>query len=279
MTWLSLVALTIFASGAGFGRVVVSVTPSVAPLDVPLKVHATGLPPRKTVIVRATGSTRGVRWATAVPARADAHGVLDLRRFLLGTMRPATQRTGGSFPGFAQTVKITVGNRSAGAERFTTAPSVAIRDERPAATGFHGEWFEPAHASHRPAILLVGGSAGGLPDPYLAGLLATHGYPVLSLAYFGAPGLPPELTRIPLEYFERPLRWLRARPEVDPRRIVAIGISRGAEAALLLASTYPRLVHDAVEIVGSGTVGPSQSDPSRAAWTLNGRPPLPGHAI
>ena len=43
----------------------------------------------------------------------------------------------------------------------------------------------------------------------------------------------------------------------DPGRIVSIGISRGGEAAVLVASTYPRLVRHAVEIVGSGTVGPS----------------------
>jgi dienelactone hydrolase len=279
MKWLALVAVTAVASGAASGGGRLSVTPRVAPLDVPFRVHATDLAPGKMVVVRATASAGGRRWTADVRARADAHGVLDLQRFLLGAMRPVGRATGRGFPSFVQTVSIAVGNASAEAERFTTAASVAIRDERPSATGFYGEWFEPARASHRPAILLVGGSAGGLPDPYLAGLLATHGYPVLSLAYFGAPGLPSTLTRIPLEYFKHAVLWLRKRPQVDARRIVAVGISRGGEAALLLASTYPRLVRDAITIVGSGKIGPSPGDPSSPAWDLNGKPVAPGREV
>src|ERR671936_1469150 len=92
--------------------------------------------------------------------------------------------------------------------------------------------------------------------------LAGHGYPVLQLAYFREPGLPQSLTRIPLEYFERALGWLSRQPEVDPRRIVTWGWSRGGEASLLVAATFPELVHAAVAYVPSAYVFPALPDAS-----------------
>jgi dienelactone hydrolase len=93
----------------------------------------------------------------------------------------------------------------------------------------------------------------------------------MALAYFNAPGLPRELKNIPLEYFAQALRRLRARPNVDPRRVVVIGVSRGGEAALLIGATYPGLVHGVAALVPSNVVNPS-TDGRSAAWTLRGRP-------
>ena len=76
---------------------------------------------------------------------------------------------------------------------------------------------------------------------------------------------------IPLEYFARALRRLRARPDVDLRRVAVIGVSRGGEAALLIGATYPRLVHGVVALVPSNVVNPTL-DGHSAAWTVHGRP-------
>src|SRR5205085_10788827 len=104
-----------------------------------------------------------------------------------------------------------------------------------------------------------------------AAVLASHGYPTLSLAYFGEPGLPQELRSIPLEYFRGALRWLAARPGVDGRRLVVLGISRGGEAALLAGISFPDLVHGVITCTGGGPVvlgtAPGVSD---SAWTLGG---------
>jgi dienelactone hydrolase len=104
----------------------------------------------------------------------------------------------------------------------------------------------------------------------MAALLASHGYPAMALAYFKEPGLPSTLKDIPLEYFQRALERLRARPDVDPRRVVVIGISRGGEGALLIGATYPKLVHGVVGLVPSNVVNPAL-DGHSAAWTLHGR--------
>lgn len=101
---------------------------------------------------------------------------------------------------------------------------------------------------------MLGGSEGGLPCDSEPSLLASHGFPTLALAYFGVPGLPSHLRLIPLEYFRRAFEWLGRQPGVDPAKLVVLGISRGGEAALLLGSTYPDLVHGVAEYVGSSKV-------------------------
>jgi dienelactone hydrolase len=94
-------------------------------------------------------------------------------------------------------------------------------------------------------------------------MLAARGYPVLALAYFREDGLPRELVRIPLEYFRRALLWMRTRPEVDPARVVTLGISRGGELSLILASTFPDLVSGAIAMWERMSHCPR---PSTATW-------------
>jgi dienelactone hydrolase len=80
------------------------------------------------------------------------------------------------------------------------------------------------------------------------------------------------LSRIPLEYFERALRWLGKQPAADPTRLVTFGISRGGEASLLIAGTFPQLVHAAVGYVPSAIVVPSPLSVAVPAWTFHGQP-------
>ena len=79
------------------------------------------------------------------------------------------------------------------------------------------------------------------------------------------------LQNIPLEYFARAARVLGPQPGVDPRHIVLLGDSRGGEAALLVASTFPRLVHGAIGLVPSDSAYPAPAANLRA-WTLHGKP-------
>jgi dienelactone hydrolase len=161
---------------------------------------------------------------------------------------------------------------TASAVRFVTSPSITIVDQRPAKSGFYGEYFRPSATSSHTSVVLLGGSNGGLANGFAAGLLASHGYPVLSLAYFDEPGLPSELQRIPLEYFERAIAWLADQPEADPKRIIVVGASRGGEAALLIGATYPQLVRAVAAYVPSDRVYPSPTSPSVPAWTHSGKP-------
>ena len=140
--------------------------------------------------------------------------------------------------------------------------------------GLTGVFYGPAAGTPGPAVLVLGGSEGGLGlSSRRAAHLASQGFAALALAYFGAEGLPPTLANIPLEYFQRALAWLARQPEVQPDRIAVLGISRGSEAALQLGATFHGGLRAVVAEVPSHIRwnGFDRSAPG-AAWTERGVP-------
>jgi len=104
---------------------------------------------------------------------------------------------------------------------------------------FVGDLFY-AEGTNRPTIVWLGGSGSGLGvNQIVAAPLASHGFNVLSLPYFGEKGLPPQLSEVPLEYFERVFTWLSKNPITAGKEIQLFGMSKGGESALVLASRYP----------------------------------------
>jgi dienelactone hydrolase len=154
--------------------------------------------------------------------------------------------------------------------RLSRAP-VSVTPETLGKTGFYGEFFSPTTTVRRPAVLIIGGSQGGLASMLAADLLAAHGYPALAIAYFNEPGLPSELIDIPLEYFAGALRWLRRQPQVEPQHVLTLGISFGSEAALLLGAYYPGLVNGVIASVPSDVATCAAPGCVLPAWTLHGR--------
>ncbi len=106
--------------------------------------------------------------------------------------------------------------------------------------GIIGNYLPAPGEGRKGAILLLGGSEGGLGSGALsmAVQLQAAGYNVLQLSYYRAPGQPATFSRVPLETFDRGLAWLRRQPTVDPARIAIVGASKGAEAALIVASRH-----------------------------------------
>jgi dienelactone hydrolase len=157
--------------------------------------------------------------------------------------------------------------------RVFSRTALAEQAESLQADGFVGEfWHRVATSDRRPAILVLGGSNGGLPGVLLPGMLASAGYPALGVAYFGEQGLPTTLSSIPLEYFATALNWLARQPGVDPAHIAVLGVSRGSEAAQLLGVYYPGLVHAVIASVPSNVALCSYPGCTGPAWTLNGQP-------
>jgi dienelactone hydrolase len=64
--------------------------------------------------------------------------------------------------------------------------------------GLVGTFFRPSTPGPHPAVIVLGGSDGGLREGSAA-VIARQGYATLALAYFGVGPLPPELVEVPVE--------------------------------------------------------------------------------
>jgi dienelactone hydrolase len=267
-------------------------------VDTPADVRFDGLPPGGQVTVEAHAlDSAGVTWTSSATFQAGAGGSVDLATApprggssyagadpmgLLWSLTPSKSDAGRVVsPPASEDVILTA--RAAGGQpasrtlvRLTAAAGVTAQPATMAADGLFGIMYSPAPGgARRPAVLVFGGSEGGLATTLEASLLASHGFPALGLAYFAEPGLPPSLQNVPLEYFTRALTWLGHQPDVDPRHVMVMGASRGSEAALLLGVHFPDLVHGVVALVPSSTVHSgldARGFPAGAAWTLGGQP-------
>jgi dienelactone hydrolase len=256
----------------------------------------------------------GAAWRSEATFRADRRGVVDVARRapsagtyagvepmgLFWSMRrdgpPAAARAGiqdlllpPEGPMFARKPAGAVEVRleaiadgaviaSAVATRQWTLPEVKVTEV--GEDGLVGRLYEPP-GDRRAAILVLSGSNGGIQASH-APMLAAQGYVVFSLAYFRAPGLPKDLVEIPLEYLQRGMDWLRARPSVDPERLAVFGLSRGAELALLLGAHYPEIKAVVAiapsHVVWEGAVrdpekkGLAALRADRSGWTVGGEP-------
>ena len=142
--------------------------------------------------------------------------------------------------------------------------------------GLFGTFFQPAGSERVPAVLVFGGSSGGLNESKAA-LLASHGYAVLALAYFSYEQLPQYLVNIPLEYFATALDWLQAQPLVNGDRLAVMGQSKGGELALLLGATFPQIksvvAYVPSSVVWQGLSGSYEQMLSKpSSWSYRGQP-------
>lgn len=157
--------------------------------------------------------------------------------------------------------------------RTYLSPGLQRQDVR--AQGLVGALFSHEGVGQRPAVMVLGGSDGGLQGSlhtaalHTAALLASHGFSAFALAYFAEEGLPATLDRIPLEYFEGALQWLMRQPSVSGQQVGVLGYSRGGELALQLGVDFPAL-KAVVAYVPSGVRWGSYPPTGHSAWTRHG---------
>ncbi|XP_036061607.1 acyl-coenzyme A thioesterase 5-like [Onychomys torridus] len=242
--------------------------------DEPLSIAVRGLAPEQPVTLRAAlRDERGALFRAHARYRADAHGQLDLAR------APAL---GGSFAGlepmgllwameperplwrllkrdvrtpFVVELEVLDGHEPDGGrllaravhERHFMAPGVRrvpVREGRVRAT-----LFLPPGNGPFPGIIDMFGLGGGLLE-YRASLLAGKGFAVLALAYYSYDDLPKDIDTLRLEYFEEAVDYLLRHPQVKGPGIGLLGISKGAELCLSMAS-FLKGITAAVLINGS----------------------------
>lgn len=296
----ALAAVWFVSSGpAAKAGVAITVTPAAPLVDQRLDIQVSGLPANTRVTLSARSRAQdGLWWRSEAVFVSDDRGAVDLNRQtplsgsyrggdgmgLFWGMRPDDEPKGADHQFFAiadysrpvgTVLDVVAGGRvlaSASVERrFASFRVRAI----PVRQGLVGVLYEPGDGAPHPGVLVIGGSDGGLGEPNVAMLLASHGYAALSLAYFGAPGLPATLENVPMEYFAGARRWLRRQPGVDSRFIAIYGASRGTEPALFTAAAAGEGVNAVVARSPSfalwGGVAANHL-PGSAAWTLRGQP-------
>lgn len=277
-----------------FARPTLSVKPQRAIVDEPLAIRAAGFTPGSAVEINASMTDGyGVVWKSTISCETDATGALDLSTQaakdangiadpmrLIWSMRPASQPQPMVYlapPDLAdETVQFTAsdsqGNSAAAASTRIHLPPHVQRTEV-AEAGLFGALFVPEGRQRGATIVVLSSSVGGMNERDAA-LFAAHGYTALALAYFNYKQLPPVLSHIPLEYFEKALKWLAALDCVDEQRMAITGRSRGGEAALLLGATFPQ-IKCVLADVPSGLIwegyGIDDRRPS-PAWTWRGAP-------
>jgi dienelactone hydrolase len=251
------------------------VTPPKALIDAPARIDVDGLKAGDRVVVTGTATdVDGAAWTGAESARADRRGDARLDAGMLLALMHARGAGAISYlhPGVTR-VRLAAsvsGQRvaSAAIARTVLAPDVRAQRLTVAHDGIAGDFFTSPSARGAP-VVAIGGSDGSAPT-LIAALLAAHGHPALSLSYFHAPGLPREMVRIPLEYFQRALRWVGARTRAQ--RVGLVGISRGGEGVLIIGSRYPDLVAGVAALVPGSQYAPSPTRRNVPAWTIGGRP-------
>ena len=129
-------------------------------------------------------------------------------------------------------------------------------------------------------IILFGGSGGGT-NPERAALLASHGYAVLDIGYFGADGTPDYfLESLPLERVSAAIDTMVSDKRLNMDQLVLMGRSYGAQLALSLAIHDPRVTEVIVEAPSSmisSTPATYPHGPAQSAWSVEGAG-LPFHA-
>ncbi len=289
--------------------VALSAEPQKGLMDEPVTIRVTGLEPGEPITLRASmlGHQKHT-WLAEATFIANDKGVVDMTRDapkygsysgvhamgLIWSMLPQKVEhpheifyepdtlKGSAFPIELEVLADERVLARTTLTRYIQAPGVTAMQVT--ANGLVGEFFLPTTPGPHPAIVVLGGSEGGLyPQVSEAALFAAHGYAALGLAYFQGFGgndphlaqLPQMLVNIPLEYFVKAANWLRQQPGVDPHHVAIMGWSKGAEAALVTAATFPQEFQAVIGFMPSSVVweglqyGPGQASSS---WSLAGKP-------
>ena len=275
------------------------ITPSISLIDSPVEINIVGIEPGQEVVIRAQRVVEGKKniylssYATFI---GNDEGKIELNSQapINGTyscvdgmglfwslevtkVEEGTNTSLVSTPVAPQTVTFSLEiensivtetkiTRLWKAENITRTP---IREK-----GIIGTFFCQEDGHPLPPIIVLGGSEGGI-NEYMASLLASHGFAVLALAYFGMEGLPKRAVNVPLEYIEAAIDWVKNRLEVKPGWLGIHGTSKGSELALLSASLFPDIKAvvslNGSAIAFSGIVPWTDEEFLPPAWIYNGK--------
>ncbi|XP_073440876.1 LOW QUALITY PROTEIN: acyl-coenzyme A amino acid N-acyltransferase 2-like [Dendrobates tinctorius] len=245
-----------------------TVSPEISLVDEPVKIQAWGLPPDQVITLGAwLKDERGRIFHSRAFYKTDMEGKVDLEK---------TPATGGDFHGvcpmglfWALKPKIpmkklnkrdVVGSPFLVHIELYSSLEFKIPEDFPAATKVIERWyaapgvqriliregrirgalFLPPGEGPFPGVIDINGAIGGLIE-FRSSLLASHGFASLALAYYAYDDLPIFLDKVDLKYFEEAAQLLCNHPKVSGDGVGVVGICKGAEIALSMASYLPQV--------------------------------------
>ncbi|XP_053328089.1 acyl-coenzyme A amino acid N-acyltransferase 1-like [Spea bombifrons] len=249
--------------------VVLNVFPDVGMADECVQITATGLKPLQPVTIRLTlQDDKGEFFQSRAFYKANARGEVNLERDsavggtycgvepmgLIWSLKPLKPfkrpvKTAIKDSPFRYTIDlfdslqigVTADSQPTITKKFERwfmsleTQKITIKDGR-----IRGTLFIPSGKGPFPGVIDMYGGAGGLVE-YRASLLANHGFVVLALAFFAYDDLPRSFHKLDLEYFEDAAELLLSNPKVAGPKVGVLGVSKGAEIALMMSSFLPQI--------------------------------------
>lgn len=102
--------------------------------------------------------------------------------------------------------------------------------------GFEGILFSGNRKKEKVVIVMSGSNGGMSLTEKEARFYQQNGIPALALALFKTKQTQKDLDRVPIEYVEKAIAWLKKR---GYQRIAIDGTSKGSELALLAGTMFP----------------------------------------
>lgn len=137
--------------------------------------------------------------------------------------------------------------------------------------GFHGSLF-PVDGEMKKVVITISGSDGGMTAAEaIAEFYRTKGIASLAIGIFKTKQTGKYLDRVPLEYIEKAIRWLKAR---GYRKIGIDAISKGTEYALIAAGQFPEIacviIRTPSHFVSEG-LGEKKRPTGTSCWSWHGK--------
>lgn len=146
--------------------------------------------------------------------------------------------------------------------------------------GLDGVYAVPAGAGQFATVILLHGSEDGDSASAMrsASRFASHGFAALALNYFvwGSfrANIPTALINVPVEMLDRAHDWLSTEPTADTSKLGIVGVSKGAEFSLVVASAriWPKAVVACVpsDVMWAGFGRELKPGERNASWSLRG---------
>ncbi len=286
------VSAAVFSSGASHSHLL-SLDKDIYLTTDFIKLSAQSLQPNTLYKVEtSTVDSKGLTWTSFADFLSDQSGTIDFSSIpqngtyniansqgLFWSRLPEnSQQDKDYFSGgdsFSTTVKLSLNGSQMDAVEFSTLASsseITVTESRKPDAFF--DLVKPTNPAlqRNVGIILLGGSEGGLSSKG-AKEIASRGYTVLNLAYFGEVGLPKELIDVPVDSLIKNIREFKINhPQL--KNIIIWGGSKGAELGLLLGTLMPNEVNGVIAVVPSHVVwqGLSMTDfIPKSSWRVENK--------